>query len=150
MIPGGAVGAKEDGMVKLVAVLMAWLGAHTPYSGDVALPEVRRAEPQRLQEMMYGDRAHVRALEVMALYDPDTATVWLSTAFDPKRVQHRGYLLHELVHHLQYANDAEFLCRPAREPEAYHFQEMWLEQQGAAFQHDWFTIFATSRCKMVY
>lgn len=69
---------------------------------------------------------------VVALYDRDTATIYLPANWDRTRTYDRAMLLHELVHHVQEFNRIASRCAAERERQAYDLTVKWLAAQGIA------------------
>jgi hypothetical protein len=88
--------------------------------------------------------------DVVALYNHDTKTIFLSdewTGADPKEL---SVLVHEMVHHLQNVGNLKYECPAAREKLAYQAQDAWLKLYGGDLQHDFdvdlFTVMISSAC----
>lgn len=69
---------------------------------------------------------------VVALYNHDTKTIHLPKKFDHRIPSHKSILLHELVHHMQYANgyNEKVHCMQLLEAQAYDLQEKWLKDNN--------------------
>ena len=134
----------------LVGVLLVWIavqmGCELPEP-----PQVRQVSPTVLVQLAYGPAAPQGA-SVVALYERNSRTVNLSTAWRADSVKDRSTLVHELVHHVQEATGMQYPCLAARETLAYHLQAKWLlEEQGIANPYalmgvDEFTIRIRSLC----
>jgi len=88
--------------------------------------------------------------DVVALYNHDTKTIFLSDAWtgaDPKEL---SVLVHEMVHHLQNVGNLKYECSAARERLAYQAQDAWLKLYGRDLEHDFdvdlFTVVISSAC----
>jgi hypothetical protein len=66
---------------------------------------------------------------ILALYDHRTKTIILNNEWTRKTVKNRAILLHELVHHMQWAagKGDDYQCRGEVEREAYETQNKWLK-----------------------
>lgn len=138
-------------MKALLTALMAWLGANGPYPVEgVALPDLRTLSAEALQdELTGGDPDRLRAggieLQLFGLYarsDGPHGTIYIlqPNAFegasrypDPTdNPRFREALLHELVHHLQYAThaDASWPCPAYGEHQALRLGGQYLFQLG--------------------
>lgn len=132
-------------MKALVASLLAWIVAET---GLVMPPPPRVvfASAEQLQQRVPG-----RTVALAAVYERDTATVYLRDDWDRSSVANRAALLHELVHHVQEFNRVPVRCRAARERQAYELTLKWLAERGvrdpyALLGVDEFTIDVLSLC----
>ena len=67
----------------------------------------------------------------IALYDHIDKIVILNKNFDIKTIRDKSVLFHELVHHVQYANDIDSTvkCQGELEKEAYTLQDEWLQEK---------------------
>jgi hypothetical protein len=134
----------------LVATFIAWIVAKTGLPAPQP-PQVLFLPPEKLVERAYGPNGH-RDLDLQALYDHASTTVYLPVNWRSNDLRQSSALLHELVHHVQWANNhMEGQCRGQLERQAYDLQIMWLREQGVANPHDVigvdeFTIFLISRC----
>ena len=88
--------------------------------------------------------------DVVALYNHDTKTIFLSDAWtgaDPKEL---SVLVHEMVHHLQNVGNLKYECPAAREKLAYQARDAWLKGYGRDLEHDFdvdlFTVIISSAC----
>jgi hypothetical protein len=134
----------------LVATFIAWIVAKTGLAAPDP-PHVLFLPPGKLVERAYGPNEHPDAV-LQALYDHTNTTVYLPVTWRPNDLRQSSALLHELVHHVQWAhNKMEGKCRGQLEREAYDLQIMWLREQGVTDPYDVigideFTIFLISRC----
>jgi hypothetical protein len=73
---------------------------------------------------------------VLALYDSAKKKVFLNPGWDISDVLDQSKFLHELVHHLQYANayDKKVQCRELLEKQAYDLQHKWLLERGRSLK----------------
>lgn len=68
-------------------------------------------------------------MSAQALYNRATNTIILPENWNPLNLYHRSMLIHEMIHAVQDANDAEFGCPRHREKEAYGVQFRWFEEK---------------------
>ncbi|MBW7850133.1 MAG: hypothetical protein H3C38_06540 [Rhodospirillales bacterium] len=138
-------------MTELIAALLSWIALHTGFAVG-AHPEVRLVSLSELTERYHqGGHPHRSGMRVVALYNPATATVYLSKNWKPDSVVDQSKLLHELVHHLQLTNRVPRLCTGELERQAYELQAAWLAEQGVVtpynvMQVDPFTVKVLSLC----
>lgn len=131
-------------MKELVAALLAWIAAE---AGLVMPPPpaVVLAPAEEIRARVGTGSAGI------ALYDRDTAVVYLRDDWDLTAVAGRAALLHELVHHAQAFNELPAPCPAARERQAYELTLKWLAEQGvrdpyAVLDLDEFTVVLISLC----
>jgi hypothetical protein len=89
-------------------------------------PRVLTVLPAGMYERAGGSRS------VVALYEWQTATIYLPAKWDVARMYDRAVLLHELVHHVQYFNNVPAACAAQHERQAYALTAKWLAEQGNA------------------
>lgn len=68
--------------------------------------------------------------ELEAIYDYRARTIYLEEGWSGKTPAQLSVLVHEMVHHLQYAGRLRFTCAAEREKTAYAAQRRWLELYG--------------------
>ncbi len=115
--------AKAGPLCDLVAELNRTVGVETPYATPPC-PVIGFAQLPRDG----GVRSQAGA------YFPDTGRIELAADLDLASIFAQSYLLHELVHAAQYADDADrtAACPAALEAEAYGVQAAFLRQHGLA------------------
>jgi hypothetical protein len=64
--------------------------------------------------------------DVVALYDDQTRTIYLSDKWTGNTPAELSVVVHEMVHHLQNAAGATYECPAEREKLAYQVQDKWL------------------------
>ena len=117
----------------MIAILLAYAVSATGLEPTAELPKVEVMSRAALAaEMTLGVKAASDdALELAALYDPVARTILVSDELDLDGPVGRSYLLHELVHHLQYANGQDAHgCVGRLEAEAYRVQARYLRKHG--------------------
>ena len=74
----------------------------------------------------------------LGMYDSIKKTIILPDDFDVSSVHDKSILFHELVHHIQYANNLHNTveCKPKLEKEAYDLQDKWLQKKHNANLYD--------------
>jgi hypothetical protein len=127
-------------METLMIALMAWASVFTGLPQPEHLPNVRVLERCEIEGFARGrldpDCKNDSPHGVVAAYDYRTTTVLIPEAFDPQSVRHQAFLLHELVHHMQYASGMDMEnpepCRAAAiERPAYDAMWAYVEASGA-------------------
>lgn len=67
----------------------------------------------------------------LGMYDHVKKAIIMPDDFDINSIHDKSILLHEVVHHLQYANDVHnnVECKAKLEKEAYELQDEWLRKK---------------------
>lgn len=119
---------EEGAIIKAAAIapLMKWVAGAT----GIAVPNQPQviASQNRLSQVTAANYAHQGRIQ--AAYIP--GTVFLNHLhWDIEDATQVSLLVHELVHHAQlFANNRQWPCQAAKEAQAYHLQNLWLEQHG--------------------
>jgi len=135
-------------MNELMAALMVWIAANTPYdTAGMPLPELVEMSPRELTEEFYTGVPHLIPAKgvddrVRALYAPgdgNAGRVYVLAAEYVEGAEDDPYgnplfhemVLHELVHHVQFASGAaeRYLCPAQGEVEAYAAGGRYLRQR---------------------
>lgn len=116
-------------MNELVAALLLWASQSTGYPAQIEVPRVEFASTAQLQAHFAAGGANAAGQQVAALYEPARNVILLDTTLDLSTPLGRSYLLHELVHALQFAagRQAEVRCVGLLESEAYSTQARYLK-----------------------
>ena len=105
----------------LMLALLVWIGAHSDLGiTNIQLPTVEFVSPSMVQKIsgLKGD--------IAAVYDEVAGKMYFKNSFDPKNVIDQGYLMHELFHHIQFANQVWYRnCTAEYEREAYRLTNLW-------------------------
>lgn len=146
-------------MKEALIVLLVWINHHSVFDYDPArgLPEVKTVEVNALIKGAFrgGVPAYVSGQELermkktlVAIYNHDERTVYVSAAFDLNAPFGKSVLLHELVHFVQFETGiAETApCRNALEKDAYRLQKIFMAELGIQPQFDDFTVAMRSAC----
>lgn len=131
-------------MNELVFAFLTWIAAETGLMIPPPPPVVLVSDVKML-ELAHGNS------EVRGLYLGDSATIYLRNDWNAADLRSRASLLHELVHHVQFANKLPSRCPAERERLAYELTLKWLREQGVADPYtvlntDAFTIIFFSAC----
>ena len=135
-------------MKEIIFALMVWIGSQTGFPVP-ELPNVLSITPSEMRNLMFEcDKLKMEndpmyntlciidpdpsAIDVIAVYDHESSTIYLPIYFDENNMAHRAILLHELIHHLQYkANyDKRVRCKEMLEKQAYNLTDKWLEENN--------------------
>lgn len=114
-------------MNTLIAIYIAWIVAQT---GLVPPDQPPIHFIARVDMAALGGVPENNALEFQALYNREEGSIYLPHGWQPDDLKRKSALLHELVHHVQRANNVEAPCVAAYERQAYELQMKWLREQG--------------------
>ena len=137
-------------MIELLLSLMIWISVITGFTVP-EIPHIKKVTLSELRYITFGCD-HIQEINkavcttknpdelTLALYMPEKETILLYNGWDKDKKADQSILLHELVHHMQYANDYDkdmaFCGSPALEAQAYELQTKWLEKYGMTLQKD--------------
>ena len=144
----------------LVKAIAQWIAGETGLREPSMYPSVALESPRRIAVFRYtgllSDKAEDRAAvpagarEVVAAYDPLTATIYLPKGWSASDPVHLSVLVHEMVHHFQARGNVQYACPEATEALAYTAQDKWLALFGRDlardFEIDTFTLFVSTQC----
>ncbi|WP_151443755.1 DUF6647 family protein [Halomonas lysinitropha] len=113
--------------------MTAWVAAHTNYTAPNP-PPVEFLDQIDLRQRCYPGFDLNLVPQVGGVYDPKNKTIYLDVDCNLNEPTSASYLLHEVVHHFQLANDAHLLvrCREQLEGEAVKLQSLWLKEKGVS------------------
>ncbi len=119
-------------MKEIVAALLLWAGQATGYPALEQAPQVERASAADLNAVFAAGGASAAGRQVAALYEPARHVISIDETLDLGSPLGRSYLVHELVHALQFAagRPAEVRCFGLLEAEAYRTQARYLKDAG--------------------
>lgn len=99
-----------------------------------------------------GIDSEMRERVVVALYNDETTTIYLSSDWQGRTPAELSVLVHEVVHHLQTKAGATFECPAEREKLAYEAQQKWLSLFGRSLESefgiDGFALLISTSCAM--
>ena len=146
----------------LLDEIVTWLGSNFDLPAGADHPAIAFVSQSRLATMRAEDRAFSRGFtqqaagdepdprRVVAVYDNNLKTIFLSDDWTGKSPANQSVLVHEMVHHLQNLAGLKFECPMAREKVAYMAQDQWLKRFGTSleteFDLDMFTVLISSAC----
>jgi hypothetical protein len=111
----------------LIATYIAWIIAQTGFVPP-AHPPIHFATSAEMAVL--SGAPENSGLEFQALYSREQGAIYLPHEWQPVNLRQKSALLHELVHHVQRANNVEAPCVAAHERQAYDLQMKWLREQG--------------------
>ena len=91
----------------------------------------RQASVIEVQESFFEKRR-----DVVALYNDQTRTIYLSDKWTGATPSELSVLVHEMVHHLQNEAGAAYECPAEREKLAYEAQDKWLHLFGRNLEQE--------------
>lgn len=113
-------------LIEVEPVLYRFIAQHTSYDTSMLPPVFYRFADQKTLNTIYYGRDVEDSFTVQALYN--SSVVLLRDDFSYRRDAY--ILLHELVHHVQFHNGAQFNCVREMEYEAYDVMDKWVELTG--------------------
>lgn len=127
-------------METLLLSLLGWLYQHTDYDDRVVLPNITVTEVANLcQNYGVDSLADCQAMQLKGFYN-EQRTIFLHADFRQTNLQDQSWLVHELVHYLQWKQGANQQCWGKLEAEAYQVQDAWLQAHGINAQTDPFKL----------
>ncbi len=149
-------------MKELLFGLLMWLNGHSDFNYDpnLGLPNVEQIGVQELVVRRFkGDPPKLSAEQLdqvkaglLAIYDNDAKTVFVSERVDLDSQEGQAVLLHELVHFVQYelGHDRRAQCVNELERDAYFLQADYMREHGMRPGFDRFTVVVRSACMSGY
>jgi hypothetical protein len=143
-------------------ILFACLWIVTWSNGDWAcnnqtLPVLSRVESEQLINVLYGenvsklspDQWQYAAESLDGVYDNDRNIIYLHSRVDLESASGMSYLVHELIHYIQYdtGKNKSAKCMHALEYDAYIVQNSFMVSYGQKPDVDPFTIAMRSMCE---
>ncbi|SFH51796.1 DUF6647 family protein [Modicisalibacter xianhensis] len=130
----GLTQADDDRSERVMALssnMILWVVSHTEYAAPDP-PSVEFIDQMALRQRCYPGLDLTHVPQLWGIYDPVTATIYLDDDCRLDDQVSASYLLHEIVHHVQVANDAHLhvKCRGRLEGEAVTLQAQWLKEKG--------------------
>jgi hypothetical protein len=114
---------------EIVTRFINWIISKTGWA-ERNSPKISFASPAQLNELYFGKSSGSNGITIKALYERRSQAIHLSSTWNPSNLRDRSYLVHELVHHLQFLNHVEVACANALDIEAYQLQFDWLCEKG--------------------
>jgi hypothetical protein len=144
----------------LLKAIVTWLSNNFELPKNHAYPAIKFEPALKIATFRYtglvSDRPEDTAVvplgqrETVASYDPLTRTIILPEGWTGDTPADLSILVHEMVHHLQYAARIKYECMQASEELAYAAQDKWLGLFGrdlsTDFGLDGFTLLVAVRC----
>ena len=138
--------APKEVPAALVADLLAWIGGNSGYGIPPAeLPPLEVSFCLPGSVVPYEGAELLVQPDLRGVYDLQAGRIYLVLPWSATSPRDVSVLLHELIHHVQFASRS-WPCPQAAEWEAYRLQAQWLEAQELEPGFDWFQIWRLSRC----
>jgi hypothetical protein len=134
-------------MKEIIITMMMWIHTATGYSIP-EIPDINYLNTMELRSYAYGCELtpipthnielcaakkdwDLDRTNPIAIYDNENKTIILNKKFDIETIHDKSVLFHELVHHVQFANDIDsnVECVGDLEKEAYTLQDEWLQEK---------------------
>jgi Domain of unknown function (DUF6647) len=153
-------------METTLTAIVTWLSVNFGMPAIYDLPRIELVSPEVMHAVRYQKRGTDgsaptalqtsmavepdRLLEVEALYDDATRTIYLRREWTGRTPAELSVLVHEMVHHLQNVAGLKYACPAAREKPAYDAQDRWLSLFGRnlvdEFKLDPMTVLVRTHC----
>ena len=142
-------------MTALAWVLMLWIAWSSPLPLPDEAPRVgfmgewtMRCQEWDRARGECGPESARSAPEIKAFYDPREKMIYLRWEWRPWKIRDLATLVHELVHHMQYAAgvDKTAECKSALEVDAYGLQNRWVAAWGLPLENDELFMVFVSMC----
>jgi len=108
-----------------------WIAGKTGWT-TISVPRIETRSTRDLALMFFGSAEGYEGVRPLALYARDQHILFLADELSLENLLDQSILLHELVHHMQVGNNAEFDCREETERQAYRLQVEWLREHMVA------------------
>lgn len=118
----------------LLNTISLWLSDNFDLPPSEMNPHLATLPGAELVRMRYGPDSGIPPGQVVAAYDPDTSTIYLSEHWTGDTPEELSALVHEMVHHMQASADQIFACPNEREQLAYRAQDAWLSLFGETLE----------------
>ena len=138
-------------MKEILLSLVVWISQHSGLTyNDQLLPDVAHVSNNTLANIMFSGNVPAGYDEygLMALYNHDNNTIYITDTIDLDTDYGKSVLLHEMVHYLQFTNgrNDEVMCLRALENNAYQLQNSFLQSYGYQPAFNEMHIFFKSLC----
>jgi hypothetical protein len=159
---------KDSSMDALLTAIVLWLSANSNLPATFEHPAIKFVPPSQMATLRYKtlispqQRTSIpvnknlsqlgNMRKVVAIYDNRRKIIYLSNKWTGRTAADISVIVHEMVHHLQYAAGVQYECPSEREKLAYEAQAKWLALFGhsleSEFQIDRLTMLVTTSCAL--
>jgi len=118
----------------LMVALLTWIAAHSGYSVPDMLPDLVAMtqadfELYLCEQMVQCDSPRPY-LEILALFDFQSRTIYIREPLDPQDLEHQSTMVRQLVHFLQAHAGRSRSCQGALVQEARQIESRWRVAHG--------------------
>jgi hypothetical protein len=129
-------------MDALLTAIVIWISANCGLPATFDHPRIERVPSIEMAGLRYKgllpalqrtvaviqeqESSFEKRRDIVALYDDQTKTIYLSDKWTGRRPAELSVLVHEMVHHLQNEAGTTYECAAEREKLAYELQDKWL------------------------
>ena len=155
-------------MDALLTAIVIWISANYALPASLNHPRIERVASVEMAGLRYKgllpalqrtvaviqeqESSFEKRRDVVALYDDQTKTIYLSDGWTGRRPAEWSVLVHEMVHHLQNEAGISYECPAEREKLAYEAQDNWLRLFGrnleAEFEINGLALLVSTSCAM--
>ena len=155
-------------MDALLTAIVIWISANHGLPATFDHPRIERVPSIEMAGLRYKgllsalqrkasaiqeqESSFERRRDVVALYNDQTKTIYLSDQWAGGTPAELSVLVHEMVHHLQNQAGTTFECAAERERLAYEVQDKWLGLFGrnleAEFEINGLALLVSTSCAM--
>ena len=121
-------------MGPLMVALLTWIAAHSGYAVPETRPDVvamAQADFEHyLCEQMEQCDSPMPHVEILALFDFSSRTIYIRQGFNPQDLEHQSTMVRQLVHFLQAQAGRSWNCRGVLVQEARQIESHWRVAHG--------------------
>jgi hypothetical protein len=155
-------------MDALLTAIVIWISANHGLSTTFDHPRIERVPSIEMEGLRYKgllsalqrtapvieqlESSFEKRRDVVAVYDDQTKTIYLSDKWTGSGPAELSVLVHEMVHHLQNEAGTTYECPAERERLAYEVQDKWLGLFGrnleSEFEINGLALLVSTSCAM--
>ena len=155
-------------MDALLTAIAIWISVNTSLPANFDHPHIERVPSVEMASLRHKGTLSSRQREgsviqdqessfekrrdVVALYNDQTRTIFLSDRWTGRTPAELSILVHEMVHHLQNEAATNYECPAERERLAYELQDKWLNLFGrnleSEFEINGLALLVSTSCAM--
>ena len=139
-------------MDALLTAIVIWISANYALPASLNHPRIERVASVEMAGLRYKgllsalqrktialqeqESSFEKRRDVVALYNDETRTIYLSDKWAGATPAELSVLVHEMVHHLQNEAGISYECPAEREKLAYEAQDQWLHLFGRNLEQE--------------
>lgn len=132
--------------------LLRWINKHSSFTYEIdEIPKVIKVTAREMAEVAFGKKVSLSQMrhKINGLYNFNEKAVYILDSIDLESDKGKSFLLHELVHYLQYqhGHDKDVTCKNELESLAYLLQVQYLNAQNSSFRISNKHIDRVSQCR---